>query len=1020
MAPAIRLPGSRPRASGAPASVRSCTVEFALLGPLEVRCDRNLVRLRRGRARTLLVCLLLRGRQVVPIDVLVDRVWGERPPADATNAVQVLVSYLRRTLGSRDEEGTAALRTAAGGYALDVSADQVDVHRFERAVRSARARLTPSEATRQGVEATVRGLRTALGLWRGEPLQDVPHEPFVVAEIERLRDLRAALLEAEIEAQLLLGQHEQVIPGIRQVVAEFPLRERLRGQLMVALYRSGRQAEALRAYDRARSELVDRLGIEPASGLRQLQQRILGHEPSLDWVPLAEAGPAPGVGGPSARAPAGSPRPRLPAPTTRLIGRERELGHIRETLAESRMVALVGPAGVGKTRLALEVARAEADRQPVWLLDLAGIREPDVVAFELARRVGVRHAADPVDAVATRIDDAPGLLVLDTCEHLVDACATLAHSLLRRCPALRVLATSRQSLSVAGEATWLVPPLSLPGADATIGEVADAAAVRLFCDRGRSARQDFELTESNAEDVVRICRMVDGLPLAIELAAARMRVLSPSAVLARLADRFSLLSRLGPAPDARQQSLRAAIGWSYELLDDEQATFFRRLGVFAGRFTIESATAVAAEGLATGPLELVTAMVDRSLVVASGDDSYHLLDSLRAYAAERLDEHPADSRAARLRLARWLAERCEDADPRLRGADQQTTLRGLRREVPNVRATLEWALSSGDWSVGVRLVCSLAWFWALEAASEEAIRWLRQARSTPGLDTATSARLLEGLGVHTQLLGDVLAAQRAFEGSVELWRQEGAPERGLIALIYLGVTQMLLGDVDEAAATQDHAVTLARDHRDDWAHAWSLVWRARTAEASGDDDRALAMLDESRALAGQAGDPRMIGWITKELAHHALRRGDVRRAEELARRAVALNEATAWNEGLVASLTELGRALTVGGQPSIALGEHRRALQTAIELGQPYAIADALEGLAEAVAAHGDLRHAATLLGAVAATRNQMGIGLTGTPSGNHPVTELEASLREQLGHQSFTAAFVDGQRPSPWPGARI
>ena len=346
-----------------------------------------------------------------------------------------------------------------------------------------------------------------------------------------------------------------------------------------------------------------------------------------------------------------------------------------------------------------------------------------------------------------------------------------------------------------------MPPLAVPSPDTRLDEVRDVEAVRLFCERSRAVRPGFELDASNAADVAAICRVLDGLPLAIELAAARIKVLSPGGILRRLDDRFALLRRIGRASDVRQQSLRAAIEWSHDLLDGEQRRFFERLGVFAGRFTLDSAGAVAADGLAADPLELMSALVDRSLVVTDGDESYRMFDSLRAFALDCLDRNPAEGDAARARLACWLAEFCEATDDHLRAADRRVALDQLRAEVPNLRAALEWSFTSGDRMIGVRLACSLVWFWGWVGANDEANRWLHRALETTGLDNQRQARLLEGLAMHAFALGEIASGQRAAREAARLW-EHGDAATGTAALVYQGLSEHRRGELDSAAATQ--------------------------------------------------------------------------------------------------------------------------------------------------------------------------------------------------------------------------
>jgi predicted ATPase/DNA-binding SARP family transcriptional activator len=985
-------------------------VEFALLGPLEVRCDSGPIALRRGRSRTLLISLLLRVGRVVPTHVLIDDVWREQPLSGPANALQGQVSYLRRVLRLSSTGPAPALRTTAEGYVLDVDPASVDVRRFERQVSTAAERL--GNPMCGDAEAALSELRSALELWRGEPLQDVAYEPFAVVEVQRLRELRAAALEYEIDALLLLGKHEQAVPSLRQLIAEHPLRERFRAQLVLALYRWGRQADALREFDATRALLVEELGVEPGPDLRRLQRAVLEQDPVLDWVrPVEPAGPA----APPAteEAHAGPSRPRgLPAPTTRLVGREREITRIDNAFADNRMVTLTGPGGVGKTRLALAVAQAQAARRPVWLVELANVGDETVVLFEIARAVGVATHADPLESLAVGIGNQPGLLVLDTCEHLIDACAAAAHRLLRACPALDVLATSQQPLAVAGEVAWPVPPLAVPSPDAPFDEVGDAEAVRLFYERSRAVRPGFELDASNAPDVAAICRVLDGLPLAIELAAARIKVLSPAGILTRLDDRFALLRRVGRAFDVRQQSLRAAIEWSHDLLDRDQRRFFDRLGVFAGRFTFDAASAVAADGLAADPLDLMSAMVERSLVVTDGDDSYRMLDSLRVFALDRLDRSPGEGNAARARLARWLAEFSEATETHLRAADRQVALDELRAEVPNLRAALEWSFTSGDRMIGVRLACSLVWFWGWVGANEEANRWLQLALETTGLDNQRQARLLEGIAMHAFAPGEIAAGQRAAQEAARLWAEAGMPHRGFAALVYQGLSERLQGELDSAAATHDRAITIARDNRDEWGLAVALYWRAATAADQHDDPLAASLLDEALSLAEGAGDRRAVGSIVHQLGRIALRGGDADRALDLAQRAMAIHEAIGWNEGVAGALEALGNALVARGLPTEAVAIQRRSLQIATELGLPHAITKALEGLAGALAATGNPGTAAEILGSAGAMRSQKDVPAHVTQ--RRAVADIESRLRDRLGDQTFEAAFRRGERLEP------
>ena len=985
-------------------------MELAILGPLEVRLDGQPVPLRRGRPRVLLVSLVLRVGRVVPTEVLIDEVWGDQRLTNATNTLQVQVSYLRRALGLATTGDPPALRTAAGGYQLDVEPDSVDSHRFERLVTAAAGRLATGSS--DAAARAVGELEQALGLWRGEPLQDVAYERFARAEIARLNELRAAAREYEIDARLQLGQHELVVPALRRLIAEHPLRERLRGQLVLALYRSGRQADALRELDVARAQLVEELGVDPGPDLQRLHRAVLEQQPSLEWTPPppSEVRPIPSVIGGAGLARSSSAR--LPAPTTKLIGRHLEVQRIQEALVDNRMVTLSGPGGVGKSRLALAVAHEQAERGPVWLVELADVGDGRVVPFEIARAVGVVTEADPFEALTVRVGQQPGLLVLDTCEHLIDACAAAAHRLLRSCPALAVLATSRQPLTVAGEVAWPVPPLGVPAPDASLAEAGETEAVRLFCDRARAVRPTFDLDRSNAADVAAICRILDGLPLAIELAAARITVLSPAAILSRLDDRFALLRKVGRAADVRQQSLDAAIRSSYDLLDEDQRHFFERLGVFAGRFSLASADRVAADGLGTEALELLSAMIERSLVVVDGEDSFRVLESLRAFVLDRLAVPPVELDAARTRLAIWLAEFCEAWVMRAHQAGEDPVFSRVRAEVPNLRSTLEWTFSGGDPMLGVRLVCSLAWFWGAIGANEEANRWLRTALGVPDLDDVVRARLLEGVALHAFSSGDLRAGQIAADEAAGCWVASGSPESGFATLIYQGLSQRSRRELDAAATTLDRAIGIARVHYGDWALAVTLYWRAAVAADQDDDPVATTLLEQALALAEQADDRRAVGSIIHQLGRIALRSGDAVKAADLAQQALAVHEEVGWNPGIAAAHEAIGRALVAQHRPDEAMEHHRQGLRRAIEVGAPAGTAKLLEGLAGAAIAAGAPTAGAEALGAASALRTAAAVPANAIQ--RRAVDQIATALRAQLGAAIFEATFQRGQALEP------
>ncbi|HEX3211029.1 MAG TPA: BTAD domain-containing putative transcriptional regulator, partial [Actinomycetota bacterium] len=610
-------------------------MEFGILGPLEVRDGSGLVRVPGVKERALLVDLLVHAGRVVSADRLVEDLWGDEPPGKPANALQGRVSALRRALGPG---GSGLVVTSPPGYRLVVEPGWVDAARFEGLVGQATA-LTATEPSRAAVL-----LQEALALWRGPALAEFADRPWALAVAARLEELRLGALEWLAELRLAGGGHAGLVGELEGLVAAYPTRERLRGLLMVRLYRTGRQADALGVYQEGRAVLAEELGIDPSPELQRLYQRVLVQDPALD---------APG------EAPAAPPH-NLPERLSSFVGRELELGELAKLVELHRLVTVVGAGGAGKTSVAVELARRVAGGYPdgVWLVELAAVGDPGLLVEAVAASIGLdvepgepgAHRPSPLDRLAEFAGDKALLVVLDNCEHLVGACAELAGRLLRAGPRVRVLATSREVLGVPGEAVWPVPPLAVPAAadDAAMvdpegaEELGGYDAVRLFVERAATADPSFTLTPANAGVVAELCRRLDGLPLAIELAAARVRALSPAEIAARLDDRFRLLAGGGRTVDPRQRTLRATIDWSWELLEDADRRLLRRLAVFAGGWTVAAAEQVCGgDGLDPGGvLEGLFRLVDRSLVVAVGGAParFRLLESLRAYGAERLAE----------------------------------------------------------------------------------------------------------------------------------------------------------------------------------------------------------------------------------------------------------------------------------------------------------------------------------------------------------------------------------------------
>ena len=633
-------------------------LEFRVLGPLQVAKEGRLLPLGGSKQRGLLALLLLDRNRVVPRDRLVDLLWGESPPASAANSIQIYVSKLRRLLGDGATAGAGAIVTERPGYRLRVPPGELDADRFERLIAEG------SEALRAGeAERAEKTFADAVALWRGPPFADFTAEPFAQAEIARLEQLRLRALDQRIDAQLLLGHHFEVLADLAMLIDQNPLEERLRAQQMVALYRSGRQADALAAYQDFRRLLGDELGLDPSPDLREIERKVLRHDPAL----VASAAPSQGAE-PSPPAPAELPpaasltQTNLPVPLTPLIGREQELEEAGRLLRAHRLITLTGPGGSGKTRLALQLAADALEDFPdgvVWV-PLQALRDPELVLPTIALALGTAETMTE-DSADRRL-----LLVLDNFEQLLASASRLG-TLSAQLPHLKLLVTSREPLHLGAEYEYPVAPLR------------EREAVALFIERATATKPDF--TDDGA--VVEICRRLDCLPLALELAAARIKALSAAELLKRLDKRLPLLT--GGSRDApeRQRTLRATIAWSYELLAPDEQRAFSRLAVFAGGCTLD-----AAEEACQADLDTVAALIDKSLLRREGD-RYFMLETIGEYALERLEES-GELDELRQRHADYYLEQARSVERLIRSPQAAGAIDQLEPEHDNLRAALRW------------------------------------------------------------------------------------------------------------------------------------------------------------------------------------------------------------------------------------------------------------------------------------------------------------------------------------------
>jgi predicted ATPase/DNA-binding SARP family transcriptional activator len=950
-----------------------------MLGPLEVRTDGDpgeTLEVGGVRLRALLIMLALRPGQFVPASQLIDGLWADAAPAGAANALQALVSRLRRALPQ------AVIESRPAGYQLALDPLATDIARFEQLAAAGRARLREDPAT------AALNLRQALGLWRGPALIEVAETDFGRAAIARLDELRLATLEHRIDADLRTpgqGHQAALVAELEGLVIANPMREPLAGLLMRALLASGRRAAALEVYEQTRQRLIDQLGVEPSAALAALHLEILrADEP---------AAPAPHPAHPVAPGPPPSgPSTNLRTALTSFVGRDAELTQVAELLRAHRLLTLTGPGGAGKTRLAVEAARAELDATPdgVWLVELAPVTDPAEVTSAVLGVLGLREQAllragratapfppraaaeleqaDALSRLLAALARQQALLVLDNCEHLVAAAATLADRVLAACPRVRVLATSREPLNITGEALWTVGPLALPPDPAVTlsyyserpmvprtpppspaaglsdhGEpprVEDFASVRLLTQRASAVRPGFEVTEGNAAAVARICRALDGMPLAIELAAARLRTMAPEQVAARLGDRFQLLTGGGRTAVPRHQTLRAVVDWSWDLLDDAERAVWRRFSVFAGGATLEAAEQVCSgSGIrADEVLDLLTALADKSLLVAQNDPPrYRMLEIIKAYGRERLAEagEQDEVRQAHAQYFRQLADRSQEY---LRGGHQLEWVRRLADDQDNLYAAIRGAVAAGDADTAVGLVGPLGWYWWLRSLKADGAELSAEALAIAGepADQDGIERLALAYTMGALLAGDTQRSESAmgwFRIATELTARVPVPRNPILRLVG-PIREMFASAFDSKPPSLD-AFDAAADDGDPWVSATALILRGHQTlnygrlhdQAEADFLRAadiFAALGERWGQSAALGGLGMLeGW-----------RGDHAAAADHYRRAIGLTADLGSAEDETQCRLWLARELWLLGETDQARYELARAQRDAERLGQ--------------------------------------------------------------------------------------
>jgi predicted ATPase/DNA-binding SARP family transcriptional activator len=1030
-----------------------------MLGPFEVRTDDGaLASVPGARLRGLLVALALKPGQAVPKGTLIDWIWGEQPPADATNALQRLVSRLRKALPDGVIEGQT------DGYRLTVNPDEVDAVRFERLVGQARTEEDPRR---------VRLLREALALWRGPAMQDVGLQDSTAfdAAVIRLEGLRLTAMEDRFEAEVGLGHGAELVTELTDLVAAHPLRERLAAALMRALVAGGRDSEALLVFQRTREALADALGVDPSPELSALHVALLRGE-----LGRREE----------------TRKTNLRAELTSFVGKDADVAAVRDLIAGHRLTTVIGPGGSGKTRLATETARTLVGDLPdgAWLVELASIGASGDLAQLTLATLGVRDGllggapnAEPMDRLIAALRDRETLLILDNCEHVIESAAAFADRVLGECRRLRILATSREPLGITGEALWQVEPLALPAQDADPGQIESSQAVQLLRDRAGAVRKDLATDARTLSNMARVCRALDGIPLAIELAAARLRTMSLDQLANRLDDRFRLLTGGSRTGLPHHRTLRAVVDWSWELLTDAERTVLRRLAVFSGGASLDAAEQVCGGDSVERKevFELLTALTEKSLLRTDPDRAprYRMLDTIKEYARDRLAE-AGESDPVRHAHLEYFTGLAETADPHLRRAEQLEWLATLEAEHDNIAVALRGVLAAGEAHGAMRLAAAAGWYWWLGGHKAEGIELITAAASTTGEVSDEIRAMVYALGVTFMtdgprdmqaaeewihqayrfaqrsqrgdpLLGLVAALERMLQAPhefVSAWEpllSDDDPWVRALARLQLGKMRIMTGqDVREAEADLELALAEFRALGERWGISFALTELADRIATRGDFAAACEDLEQAIAVVTEFGAVEDVARIRARQAQLYWLLGDKESSRTAMAEAQRYAERVAWPftlAGLALTRAELARwngdteearrqlrvasALLGPEQPIIRatthdlLGylaerldearEHRvAAFQAALEAGIAPLIAQVLVGIADLALRGERYEQAARLLAASA--------GVRGSPDFAHPdVARIEQATRRSLGEARFAEATQEGQQAS-WP----
>ncbi len=932
-------------------------VRFLLLGPVGV-LDASGTPLTLGgpRIRAVLASLLLSVDGMVGVDRLLADVWGEDLPREPRRALQIAVSRLRSALGACHR-----ISWEGGGYRLDVADREIDLRRFVRLAEEGRQRLASGDP--DGASAR---LSEALGLWRGPALGGLGDLPLVRTEGERLEELRLAATEDQLQAELAAGRHAAVVADLRQLVARHPLRERLRGQLMLALYRTGRQGAALAEFRAARQELLEEIGSDPGPDLRALHAAVLAQDPELHAPTQGEEAPT-----------------NLVEPLTSFVGRDADVGSVAALLEENRLVTVTGTGGSGKTRIAVEVALRVRGRHPggAWFVDLAPLERDGGVAVAVARALGLRTSGDDrsLDLLARRVGDGAMLLVLDNCEHVLGGVAPLVHRLLSTCRNLRVLATSRQPLGVPGEQRWSLRGLAVPPPRRSTSRpdgLQDVAAVRLFVERARAAVPGFAPEGEELDAVARICRQLAGLPLAIELAAPWVRLLSCEQIAQRLHPSDPVLAATTTSAAQRHRTLRSTLDWSYDRLDDDEKALLHRLSIFRGPVPLSAVESVAVGSGWGGDdvLAVLGRLVACSLVEVEPqreeETTFRLLEPVREHTAERR-EHDGSATAICDAHTGWCLELWSQANEQLRREQAGGAALAHRLDTAHedLRSAIERCLASGQETLALRLVGAAYVYWWTYGHMVEGITWVRRtveaAETTPSAARVTALAGLAVMEAHVGLIDADRAtsaraaatASAAVADAEELSRPR-RPREYADALVVKGHTQLDSdGGPHEAERLVRAGLAIADEHGDRWAAGYARMTLAAAAWHRGDLEAAVAAYQDVLADMERSGATAGLIAAHYNLGDLALQLGRYTQARAHLEAVLSVKDRTGTDpfgrsHSRIEELALLARACSGAGDEEAAARYARQATAAAEELGDPHALQRCRELLAPVTSRH--------------------------------------------------------------------